>query len=123
LHCEFGAIQGDDSNSVGDKRNFLTTSSNELAPAYGTVFTSGLHQVALPSLFATRWAFSQRSSSYGATSSNVGFEFDTYADWKINKNFTLSLVGAFANPEKAVQQAYNRTDTFSYGMVYIAYSF
>jgi len=59
----------------------------------------------------------------GATSSNVASEFDTYADWKINKNFTLSLVGAFANPEKAVQQAYNRTKTFSYGMVYIAYSF
>ena len=39
------------------------------------------------------------------------------------KNFTLTLVGAFANPHKAVQQAYNRTSTFSYGMVYIAYSF
>jgi len=71
------------------------------------------------------WFRVPRPSSFGsgATSSNVAFEFDTYADWKINKNFTLSLVGAFANPEKAVQQAYNRTDTFSYGMVYIAYSF
>jgi hypothetical protein len=59
----------------------------------------------------------------GATSSNAAFEFDTYADWKFHKNFTLSLVAAFANPHKAVQEAYQRTSNFSYGMVYIAYSF
>jgi hypothetical protein len=59
----------------------------------------------------------------GATSSNVAFEFDSYADWKINKNFTLSLVGAFADPHAAAQQAFNRTSNFAYGMVYIAYSF
>ena len=64
-----------------------------------------------------------RTFGPGATSSDAAFEFDTYADWKFYKNFTLSLVGAFANPHKAVQQAYNRTSTFSYGMVYIAYSF
>lgn len=59
----------------------------------------------------------------GVTSSNAAFEFDTYADWKFYKNFTLSLVGAFADPHQAVQQAYNRKSTFTYGMVYIAYSF
>jgi len=59
----------------------------------------------------------------GVTSSDAAFEFDTYADWKFYKNFTLSLVGAFADPHKAVQQAYNRTSAFRYGMVYIAYSF
>ena len=59
----------------------------------------------------------------GATSSNVAFEFDSYADWKINKNFTLSLVGAIADPEKAAQEAFNRKSNFYYGMVYIAYSF
>jgi len=59
----------------------------------------------------------------GNTSSNVAFEFDTYADWKINKNFTLSLVGAFADPQQAAKQAYGRTDNFFYGMAYIAYSF
>jgi hypothetical protein len=71
------------------------------------------------------WFRLSRPSTFGtgATSSNVAAEFDTYADWKINKNFTLSLVGAFANPEKAAQQAFKRTNTFSYGMVYIAYSF
>jgi hypothetical protein len=59
----------------------------------------------------------------GATSSNVAFEFDSYLDWKINKNFTLSVVGAFADPHQAAQQAFHRTDNFAYGMVYIAYSF
>ena len=59
----------------------------------------------------------------GVTSSNAAFEFDSYADWKFYKGFTLSLVGAFADPHKAVQEAYNRTSHFSYGMVYLAYSF
>jgi hypothetical protein len=59
----------------------------------------------------------------GATSSNVAFEFDGYLDWKIKKHFTISLIGAFADPHEAVRQAYNRTDKFSYGMVYVAYSF
>jgi hypothetical protein len=59
----------------------------------------------------------------GATSSNVATEFDSYADWKFHKNFTLSLVGAVANPEKAAEQAYHRTSNFAYGMVYIAYSY
>jgi hypothetical protein len=59
----------------------------------------------------------------GVTSSNAAFEFDTYADWKFYKNFTLSLVGAFADPHQAVQQAYDRKSKFTYGMVYIAYSF
>jgi hypothetical protein len=71
------------------------------------------------------WFRLPRPSSFGsgATSSNAAFEFDSYVDWKINKNFTLSVVGAFANPEQAVQQAFNRTKNFSYGMAYIAYSF
>ena len=59
----------------------------------------------------------------GVTSSNALFEFDSYADWKFYKNFTLSFVGAIADPHKAVQEAYNRKSTFTYGMVYIAYSY
>jgi hypothetical protein len=58
----------------------------------------------------------------GAPSSNVAFEFGTYADWKINKNFMLSLVGAIADPHAATQQAFGRTKTFYYGMIYLAYS-
>jgi hypothetical protein len=71
------------------------------------------------------WFRLPRPSTFGsgATSSNVAFEFDSYMDWKIRKHFTLSLIGAFANPEKAAQQAYKRTSNFFYGMVYIAYSF
>lgn len=44
-------------------------------------------------------------------------------DWKINKHFSMSLIGAFADPQKAAQQAYNRTKTFAYGMIYIGYSY
>lgn len=71
------------------------------------------------------WFRLDRPSSFatGVTSSNVAFELDSYADWKINKNFTLSVVAAFANPEQAAQQAFNRTSNFYYGMVYLAYAF
>ena len=57
------------------------------------------------------------------TSKDVAFEVDGYCDWKLNKAFTLSLVAAFADPKGAIQQAYNRTKTFAYGMAYIAYSY
>lgn len=59
----------------------------------------------------------------GATSSDVAFEFDSYLDWKIKKHFSVSLIGAFADPQKAAQQAYNRTKTLAYGMIYIGYSY
>jgi len=57
------------------------------------------------------------------TSSDVAFEMDWYMDWKINQNFTLSFVGAYANPGELVKQAYDRTKNFTYGMVYVAYSY
>lgn len=71
------------------------------------------------------WFRLPRPSTFGpgSTSSNVAFEFDSYADWKFHNNFTLSLVFAFTDPEKAVSQAYNRSKAFYYGMVYIGYSF
>ena len=59
----------------------------------------------------------------GATSDDVAFEGDWYMDWKVNKNFTISFVGAFANPGKLVEQVYDRTKTFVYGMIYVAYSY
>jgi hypothetical protein len=59
----------------------------------------------------------------GVTSKDVALEFDAYTDWKVNKNFTISLVGAFANPGAAAEQAFGRTKNFSYGMVYLAYSY
>jgi hypothetical protein len=57
------------------------------------------------------------------TSRDVAFEMDWYMDWKLNENFTLSLVGAFADPGRLVEQAYDRTENFAYGMIYLAYSY
>jgi len=64
-------------------------------------------------------------ASYGAgiTSKNLVNEIDWYADWKLNGNFTVSLVAAFASPQDAVKQYTGRTDSFKYGMVYVAYSY
>ena len=57
------------------------------------------------------------------TAKDVAFETDLYTDWKVNTNVTLSLVLAFADPGTAVQQSSGRTKNFSYGMVYVGYSF
>jgi hypothetical protein len=57
------------------------------------------------------------------TDSDAAFEIDAYADWKLNGNFTLSFIGAYADPGKAVQQSSGRTKNFAYGMAYIGYSF
>jgi hypothetical protein len=59
----------------------------------------------------------------GVTSNGVASEVDWYTDWKINKAFTLSVVAALASPGKAVEQAYDRTKDFVYGMVFLAYSY
>ena len=57
------------------------------------------------------------------TSDDIAFEMDWYMDWKLNRNFTLSLVGAFASPGDLVEQAFGRTENFTYGMAYLAYSY
>jgi alginate export protein len=57
------------------------------------------------------------------TATDVASEIDLYTDWKVNDNFTISVVGAYADPGKAVQQYTGRTKNFAYGMVYVAYSF
>jgi hypothetical protein len=64
-------------------------------------------------------------TSYGpdVTSSDAAFEIDAYADWTLNANFTVSFLGAYADPGKAVQQATGRTKNFAYGMIYVGYSF
>jgi hypothetical protein len=59
----------------------------------------------------------------GVTDKDVAFEINVYADWKVNSNFTVSLVGAYADPGKAIQQAVDRTKNLLYGMVYVGYSF
>jgi hypothetical protein len=59
----------------------------------------------------------------GVTATDAAFEVDVYTDWQVNSNLTLSLVGAFANPGRAVEQSSGRTKNFGYGMAYVAYSF
>jgi hypothetical protein len=64
-------------------------------------------------------------ASFGpnVTSKNVASELDAYADWKVNSNFTMSFVLAYGNPQEALAQGYQRTSNFSYGMVYLTYSY
>jgi hypothetical protein len=64
-------------------------------------------------------------STYGpnVTDDDLAREIDGYADWKINKNFTASFIGAFADPQTAVLQNSGRTANFKYGMVFLAYSY
>ena len=57
------------------------------------------------------------------TADDIGFEADWYMDWSVNDNFTFSFVGAWLDPGRAVEQAFGRTDSFAYGMVYLAYSY
>lgn len=59
----------------------------------------------------------------GTTSKNIASELDAYTDWKVNSNFTVSFIAAMAHPQDAVKQLYNRTQDFTYGMIYIAYSY
>ena len=67
----------------------------------------------------------RKTASVGAavTSRDVAFELDWSLDWNVNQNFTFSFVGAYANPGLAVQQAFDRTDDFAYGMIFVGYSY
>ena len=57
------------------------------------------------------------------TDKAVAFETDWYLDWEINEHFTANFVAAYTNPGAAVQQAFNRTKNFAFGMIYLSYSF
>jgi hypothetical protein len=59
----------------------------------------------------------------GVTSDDVAVEIDGYVDWKINDNFTTSFVLAYADPDDAIAQGFSRTDSLSYGMVYVSYAY
>ena len=59
----------------------------------------------------------------GVTDRHLAVEAESYVEWKLNTNFTVTFVGAFANPGKAVQQSIDRTKNFVYGMVFLAYSY
>jgi hypothetical protein len=59
----------------------------------------------------------------GVTSESLATELDAYCDWKVNGNFTASFVAALGHPQDAVEQRFGRTDDFTYGMIYVAYSY
>jgi hypothetical protein len=59
----------------------------------------------------------------GVTSKNIASEVDAYADWKVNRNFSLSFILAYGNPQEALAQGYQRTQNFTYGMAYVTYSY
>ena len=63
------------------------------------------------------------SYAESVTENELAFEINWYMEWKINENFTASILAAYADPGKAVQQAFDRTKNFTYGMVYLGYSF
>ena len=58
----------------------------------------------------------------GVTAKEIAVEVDIYADWSINDNFVVSVIGAYADPQEAIEQAFGRTSSFTYGMLYLAYS-
>ena len=62
-------------------------------------------------------------ASFGSTSNKIATELDAYADWQLNSNFLISFVAAFATPQDAVEQAIGRTEDFTYGMIYVTYSY
>ena len=57
------------------------------------------------------------------TSDEIGSEVDWYMDWEVNEHFALSFVVALADPGLALEQSTGRTDTFVYGMFFVAYSY
>jgi len=63
------------------------------------------------------------SEGPGVTAIDLVFETDAYVDWKVNDNFSVSFVGAYADPGTAVQQISGRTKNFVYGMLYVGYSY
>jgi hypothetical protein len=64
-------------------------------------------------------------ASFGenVTAKSLATELDAYADWKFNGNFTLSAIAAYGHPQAAATQAFNRTSNFTYGMLYVGYSY
>ena len=59
----------------------------------------------------------------GVTSKSLAIEFDAYADWKLNQNFIVSFIAAWADPQEAAEQGFGRTENFIYGMIYLAYAY
>jgi hypothetical protein len=98
-------------------------SNSNLVSHQGRLHLTPNDKIATGLLFYKFLADKAAAVGPGVTSKDVAFEMDWYMDWKVNENFTFSFIGAFANPGKLVEQAYGRTKNFSYGMVYVSYSY
>jgi len=59
----------------------------------------------------------------GVTSDKLAFELDVTTRWFISEHFSLWGVVAYADPQEAVAQAFDRTKPFRYGFLYLFYSF
>jgi len=59
----------------------------------------------------------------GVSSDDIATELDWYMDWTLNDHFTVSFVAAYATPGRGVEEGFNRDEDFTYGMVYVAYSY
>jgi hypothetical protein len=59
----------------------------------------------------------------GVTSRDLAGEADLYLDWQVRERLTASVVVAFADPQAAAEQAYGRTRSFRYGLVFLAYKY
>ena len=59
----------------------------------------------------------------GVTAKQIATELDGYLDWNVNDNVSVSVIVALANPQEAAAQGFQRTSNFTYGMLYLSYSF
>ena len=107
-----GEIVGEYAVSNSNLNSHLVRMHVAPSPAVGAGLMVYKFTVGQPATFAP-----------GVTERNLALEVDAYVDWKINGNFTASVVAAGARPQAAARQAFNRTKNFAYGMAFLAYSY
>ncbi len=59
----------------------------------------------------------------GVVSDDLAKEINWYMDWSFNPMFTLSFILARNNPGPAVEEAFGRSKSFKYAMVFLAFSY
>lgn len=59
----------------------------------------------------------------GVVSSDLAKEINWYMDWSANEMFTFSFVLARNNPGPAIEEAFGRSETFKYAMVFLSFSY
>jgi hypothetical protein len=59
----------------------------------------------------------------GVSSDKVARELNWYMDWSVNELFTFSFVLARNNPGPAIEEAYGRTRSFKYAMIFLMFSY